>query len=81
MTLADRLWQILIAIDQLVNTLVWAGDSWADETLSARAYRMRWHKTVAVIDAIFFGEDQHCRNAYEAERLRRHLPPEYRQAH
>jgi hypothetical protein len=80
-TFSDRIWQLLIAIDQTANTAIslFIGDGWADETLSARAYRMRWHKTIAVIDSIFFLEDQHCRDAYESERLRRHLPPEYRQ--
>jgi hypothetical protein len=79
-TFSERLWQFLIAIDQAANTAIslFIGDGWADETLSARAYRMRWHKTIAVIDFIFFTEDQHCRDAYESERLRRHLPPEYR---
>ena len=31
--------QILIALDQLANTLIPGG--WADETLSSRAHRMR----------------------------------------
>jgi hypothetical protein len=77
MTFSERLWQFLIAIDQLVNTLVWAGDSWADETLSARAYRRKWVWTQRIINVMFL-DSQHCRDAYESERLRRHLPPEYR---
>ena len=74
--------QVLIALDQLVNTLVWIkGDGFgsADETLSARAWRLRdqsnaWKR----IDALFFWEEGHCRDSYLAELHRRHLPAEYR---
>jgi hypothetical protein len=77
-----RLRQTLIAIDQLINAL--AG-GWADETLSARAWRMRtksrrWAGAVRIIDAIFFLEHNHCRASYESEQQRCHLPPEYRPA-
>lgn len=50
--------QALIALDQLVNTLL---GGMADETLSARAHRMRskgqryWGWTASAIDALFFG--------------------------
>ena len=70
---------VLIALDQLVNTL--AG-GWPDETLSSRA----WRWTLAgvrswpcrAIDALFFWETDHCRESYESERLGRQLPPELR---
>lgn len=70
---------VLIALDQLVNTL--AG-GWPDETLSSRA----WRWTLAgvrlwpckAIDTLFFWETDHCRESYESERLGRQLPPELR---
>jgi len=74
--------QVLIAVDQLVNALLFRG--YADETLSARAYRNsaqgipRWVRARRAIDAIFFWEKQHCRLAYESEVARLHMPPAYR---
>jgi hypothetical protein len=79
------LWQLLIALDQLVNALLFGH---ADETLSARAYRNeRAGKLLGrilrpLIDALFYvitlGRDKHhCKESFESERLRRHLPPVY----
>ena len=79
------LWQFLIALDQLANALL---GGHADETLSARAYRTskkgRWPGVIfrPLIDWVFFvltlGSDkQHCRDSYDSERLRRHLPGHY----
>ena len=74
--------QVLIAIDQLVNTLIPGG--WADETLSSRAHRMRlkgqpaWGWTAGAIDFIFFWQLGHCAAAYESERLRAHQHPDAR---
>lgn len=75
--------QFLIALDQLLNTLIWLkgdGFGYADESLSARAWRLRdrskaWRR----IDAIFFWDPEHCKSSYEAELLRRHLPTTYSQ--
>ena len=72
--------QLLIAIDQLGNALL-AG--YADETLSARAYRSqhkkrRWKVLRKVIDGIFFWEDEHCFNSYLSEKNRKHFPEYYR---
>lgn len=74
--------QILIAIDQLLNTVIWIkgdGFGYADETLSARAWRLKdqsnaWRR----IDAIFFWEAGHCQASYESEVLRHQLPDHYR---
>lgn len=67
--------QILIAIDQLVNTFL-AGD--ADETLSSRAYRAwRARKPFGlvfkpIIDGLFYPiQRRHCEQAYEAELAKR----------
>lgn len=70
----------LIALDQLFNAIL-AG--WPDETLSSRAYRMdgrkrRWTIARRAIDGLFFWEDDHCKQAYRSEQLRRQLPPEFR---
>jgi len=72
--------QVLIAIDQLGNTLL-AGTP--DETLSARAHRRahasyRWRITEKMINGLFFWEPNHCFNAYRSEMERKQLPQEYR---
>lgn len=71
--------QVLVAIDQLVNTLLWGK---ADETLSARAWRHHLDGSrdwpYKLIDALFFWQSDHCRQAYESEMERAHLPKEYR---
>lgn len=81
----DRLKQILIAIDQLINTFVWYGDSFCDETLSAKAYRMTdtsigwrdFHVCIDWVFKVFFKEDNHCYKSYLAEIKRSQLPKEY----
>lgn len=75
-----KLHQVFVALDQLANTLL---GGWADETLSARAYRMsrtshRWKKAMKAIDGLFFWEQQHCQWAWMVEKARKQLPPEYR---
>lgn len=73
--------QLLLALDQLANTVIWIkGDGFgmADETLSARAWRLRaqsgaWKR----IDWLFFFDPDHCRTSYEAELERKHLPAHY----
>lgn len=80
--------QILLAFDQLLNTLIPGG--MADETLSARAHRMRekgqsvWGWTADFIDLIFFwqkdeeGKRNHCQRSYQSEKERKHFPTYYR---
>ena len=67
--------QILIAIDQLANTMI---GGWADETLSSRAWREDRRRLVAFIDCLFFWEENHCEASYISERERMQLPPEFR---
>lgn len=72
--------QFLIAFDQLLNTVIGGK---ADETLSARAYRLsdeslRWYLFMRFLDALFFWQEAHCLEAYESEMQRNHLPAEYR---
>lgn len=70
--------QVLVALDQLINTFFWG---MADETLSARAYRHKLdgsRKWVAwLLDKLFFWQDEHCKQAYESEMERKQLPKEY----
>ena len=73
--------QLLIAVDQLANTVL--GGS-ADETLSARAWRAEQKGRIfgrifrPVIDGLFFWDADHCKDSYQSELERRHLPPAYR---
>ena len=75
------LMQNLIALDQQLNAIL---GGMADETLSARAHRMRekkqeyWGWTANFIDFIFFWEKDHCFMAYQYEIRRRQLPEAYR---
>lgn len=66
--------QVLIAIDQLVNTL--AG-GFADETLSARAYREKRTVLECFINTLFL-DGNHCLDSYLSEQQRKQLPEEYR---
>ena len=83
MTVKKWIFQILIGIDQLANTI--AG-GYADETLSSRAHRMRqkgqncWRWTAGFIDMLFFWQAGHCFAAYKREHERKDLPHEYRGA-
>ena len=81
--------QVFIAFDQLVNALIPPLDgtvSYADETLSARAYRAHRDGKILgkalmpLIDLLFFwqGKD-HCKNAFLKEHYRKNLPSEYSQ--
>jgi hypothetical protein len=70
--------QVLIALDQLVNALLFFG--WADETISARSWRQRdrwqWRVARRAIDWLFalLGDSNHCQGAFESELQRRQLP-------
>ncbi|MDR2188948.1 MAG: hypothetical protein LBE62_13060 [Azonexus sp.] len=69
-----RLRQILIALDQFLNTLL---GGWADETVSARAHRNGWKRTERFINWLF-RDPEHCRASYESELARSQLPRAYR---
>jgi hypothetical protein len=74
--------QFLIAFDQMVNTLVYIkGDGWgfADETLSARAWRLREQSSFPykTINGLFFWQPDHCKEAYYSEVFNKQLPEEY----
>ena len=73
---------VLIGFDQTINCVVWIkGDGFGlpDETLSARAWRLRgqsnsWKR----IDALLFFDKDHCRTSYESELNRTQLPKDYK---
>ena len=72
--------QVLIALDQLLNTLV---GGWADETFSARSYRnknqsAKWKNVMIIIDTVFFWQDEHCYKSYLNEMDRLQMPAKYR---
>lgn len=75
----SRVGQVLIALDQLGNAIL---GGWADETISARCWRLRAEQPYSwlrpAIDGIFFWQQQHCLGAYISERRRAQQPPEYR---
>lgn len=77
--------QVFIALDQLLNTLLFflPGGVWADETISARTWRMRESQPfkilLPVIDGMFsIIEKDHCQNSFLSESIRAQLPPEER---
>lgn len=84
MAMRHYVFQVLIAFDQLLCTLI---GGWADESLSSYAYRLDragklWGRICRpAIDWLFRvlrDEQNHCWHAYLAERDRAHLPPEFR---
>ncbi|MCK2095221.1 hypothetical protein [Thauera aromatica] len=87
-----RALNIATAIDQCLFVLLTLGAAHPDETPSAAAWRLEGEGRPTgrlfrpAIDWIFarlpFGlaEQDHCRKAYESERLRQHLPEHYRTA-
>ena len=79
--------QLLIGIDQLGNVFLYSSHDdrfgMADETISARAWRLErksvmWKAARICIDGIFFWQKKHCYGAYMRERLRGHMPEEYK---
>ena len=78
--------QRLLALDQLINTFVYAKADrrcgYADETLSARCWRLRntsklWKIAHKTVDALLFFDKNHCYESYKSEILHRQLPNEY----
>lgn len=85
--LRHNLKQILIAIDQLGNAVLCSlfephVQVWADESLSAHAWRWEIngvrHWPRKLIDGLLFFDKNHCQESYKSEVLRRQAPPETR---
>ncbi len=78
--LKDYFIDILIAFDQLINTLL---GGYPDETISANCYRKKddfwgWWLAYRFVNLLFFWQEDHCKIAYESEEYNLHLPREYR---
>lgn len=77
----QRLFNLLVALDQFLFCVITLGGSMPDETASAAAYRGEllgyWSGRIfrPLIDAIFWFDPQHCRESYLSEIERRQLPP------
>ena len=76
------IWQLLLALDQLVNVLF---GGYADETMSSRAYRMserhdagvfgwRWSVCAWLINTLAH-DPNHCKDAFVSERDNLQLTP------
>ena len=78
-TVSKYFWNLLIAADQLLNTIV---GGYPDETFSCRVHRESksgqrfWKAARRLINFIFFWQKDHCLESYQSERLRRHFPAE-----
>jgi hypothetical protein len=76
--------QLLIALDQLMNvcSTPLSREAWADETFSARCWRLRqrqpWKLLRAVVDGLFFFTPNHCQGAFSSEKTRAYSPVEER---
>lgn len=68
--------QVLVAFDQFLNSLI---GGWADETFSARCWRLRdhpvWGRLRLVVDALLFFDKNHCEESHKSEVLRLQSPP------
>lgn len=78
--LKTYIFNVLVAFDQLINTLL---GGWADETLSCRAHRaytdnkpFKFFRNI--INALFWWQSDHCLSAYNYEKTRQDVPPELR---
>lgn len=79
--------QLLIAIDQTLNVLIFffsKSGAFADETLSAHAFRLEMERGITwprkIIDTLLFFDKDHCQESYMSEIERRQLPPAMREA-
>jgi hypothetical protein len=67
--------KILIALDQLFGTLLFAGIG-PDETISAYCWRKQYRVRVWLLDLVFGAG--HCQDSYRSEQTGAHLDPDYR---
>ena len=73
--------QILLAVDQLFNTLT---GGYADESLSSRIWRLETKGKLSgrmfrpLIDGLFFWQKDHCYKSFMSEVERRQLPKDFR---
>ena len=79
--------QMFIALDQFLTVflLPFSWNTWADETFSSRCDRLQHRKPYIwfafIANVLFYWQEwdmNHCKRAYEKEKLRYQLPPEMR---
>lgn len=79
--------QMFIAFDQFLNVFLFpfSWNTWADETFSSRCGRLQHRKPYVwfafIANVLFFWQEwdmNHCKRAYEKEKLRTQLHPEMR---
>ena len=63
------------ALSRLGNSII---GGYSGEMFSARCHRMNWIHLVAIVDAAFFWEPNHCAACYETELTDRDRPADYR---
>lgn len=68
------LFNLLIALDNTLNALLNGNPC---EVISARVYREKRYKLVAIIDWLFWWESEHCKQSYHWLKSRKNLPFEY----
>ena len=80
--LKHNLKQFAIAVDQLFNvglSICLREQAWADESLSAHAWRWEIngvrHWPRMLFDGLFCWKEEHFKEEYESERMGRQLPP------
>ena len=81
--LKETLWMFVVVLDYGCNVLFLRG--WANETISARCWRLRhknrrWARARRFVDWVFarFGDYNHCQTSYQNELDRAYSPPEMR---
>lgn len=80
----QRILNILIALDQLLWTLITLGKGKPDETISAALWRLESQGKIAgklfrpVVDTLFWFDKNHCQQSYLAEINREHLSDFYK---
>lgn len=81
--------QMFISFDQFLNVWLFpfSLNTWADETFSSRCGRLQHRKPYVwfafVANVLFYWQAwdmNHCKRAYEKEKLRSQCPPEMRNA-
>lgn len=80
----QRILNILIALDQLLWTLITLGKGKPDETISAALWRLELQGKIAgklfrpVVDTLFWFDKNHCQQSYLSEINREHLSDFYK---
>lgn len=74
--LGARIKNLLVAVDQLAYVVITLGSGNPDETCSSAAWRMECDGKFfgffrPIIDCIFFWDDNHCKESYENELLKK----------